>query len=58
MNNYHDFIIDVTNVKKPVIKNSQVVPLKAEYFREILSKCSDMAHNGEDSLMELINLLV
>lgn len=34
-----DFITDVANGKKPVVKNSPVVPLKAEDFREILSKC-------------------
>ena len=43
-----NFITDVSNGKKPVIKNSPVVPLKAEDFREILSKCWDMAQNGED----------
>lgn len=30
-----DFITDVSNGKKPVIKNSPVIPLKAEDFREI-----------------------
>lgn len=43
-----DFVIDVSGGKKPVIKNSPVVPLKAEDFREILSKCWNMAQNGED----------
>lgn len=47
-NDMGDFITDVDNGKKPVIKNSPVVPLKAEDFREILSKCWDMAQNGED----------
>ena len=33
-----EFITDVSIGKKPVIKNSPVLPLKAEDFREILSK--------------------
>lgn len=51
------FITDVVNGKKPVIKNSPVVPLKAEDFREILSKCYDMAHDGEDKF-NVINKLI
>lgn len=43
-----NFITDVEAGKKPVIKNSPVLPLKSEDFREILSKCWDMAVNGED----------
>lgn len=56
-NDMGDFISDVQNGKKPVIKNSPVVPLKAEDFREILSKCWDMAQNGEDKF-EGINKLI
>lgn len=52
-----DFITDVENGKKPVIKNSPVVPLKAEDFREILSKCWDMAQNGEDKFNGINNLI-
>lgn len=52
-----DFITDVSNGKKPVIKNSPVVPLKAEDFREILSKCWDMAQNGEDKFDGINNLI-
>ncbi len=52
-----DFITDVSNGKKPVIKNSPVVPLKAEDFREILSKCWDMAQNGEDKFNGINNLI-
>lgn len=52
-----DFITDVSNGKKPVIKNSPVIPLKAEDFREILSKCWDMAQNGEDKFDGINNLI-
>lgn len=56
-NDMGDFITDVSNGKKPVVKNSPVVPLKAEDFREILSKCWDMAQNGEDKF-DGINKLI
>lgn len=56
-NDMGDFITDVQNGKKPIIKNSPVVPLKAEDFREILSKCWDMAQNGEDKF-DGINKLI
>lgn len=56
-NDMGDFITDVQNGKKPVIKNSPVVPLKSDDFREILSKCWDMAQNGEDKF-EGINKLI
>lgn len=52
-----DFITDVVSGKKPVIKNSPVVPLKAEDFREILSKCWDMAQNGEDKFNGINKLI-
>lgn len=56
-NDMGDFITDVSNGKKPVIKNSPVIPLKAEDFREILSKCWDMAQNGEDKFDGINNLI-
>ncbi len=56
-NDMGDFITDVSNGKKPVIKNSPVIPLKAEDFREILSKCWDMAQNGEDKFNGINNLI-
>lgn len=56
-NDMGDFITDVSNGKKPVIKNSPVVPLKSEDFREILSKCWDMAQNGEDKFDGINNLI-
>lgn len=56
-NDMGDFITDVEAGKKPVIKNSPVLPLKSEDFREILSKCWDMATNGEDKF-DGINKLI
>lgn len=56
-NDMGDFVIDVMNGNKPIIKNSPVVPLKAEDFREILSKCWDMAQNGEDKFDGINNLI-
>lgn len=56
-NDMGDLITDVNNGKKPVIKNSPVVPLKAEDFRKILSKCWDMAQNGEDKFDGINNLI-
>ena len=56
-NDMGDFVTDVKNGKKPIIKNSPVVPLKSEDFRKILSKCFDMAQNGEDKF-EVINELI
>ena len=47
-NDMGDFVSDVVNGKKPIIRNSPVIPLKSEGFREILSKCYDMAQSGED----------
>ena len=56
-NDMGDFITDVENGKKPVIKNSPVIPLKAEDFREILSKCWDMAQSSEDKFNGINNLI-
>lgn len=47
-NDMGDFITDVSNGKKPVIKNSPVIPLKTEDFRELCSKLYDMGKDGED----------
>lgn len=47
-NDMGDFITDVSNGKKPIIKNSPVIPLKAEDFRELCSKLYDMGKDGED----------
>ena len=56
-NDMGDFITDISNGKKPIIKNSPVIPLKAEDFREILSKCWDMAQSGEDKFNGINNLI-
>ena len=56
-NDMGQFMEDISYGKNPVIKNSPVVPLKAEDFREILSICWDMAKNGEDKF-EGINKLI
>ncbi len=56
-NDMGDFITDVEAGKKPIIKNSPVIPLKSEDFREILSKCYDMAADGEDKF-DVINKLI
>lgn len=58
-NDMGDFITDVKNGKKPVIKNSPVIPLKSEDFREILSKCWEMSQSGIskfDGINELIGI--
>ncbi len=56
-NDMGDFITDVEAGKKPVIKNSPVLPLKSEDFRDILSKCWDMAVNGEDKFNGINKLI-
>lgn len=56
-NDMGNFITDVANGKKPIIKNSPVIPLKTEDFREILSKCYDMAQSGEDKFV-VINKII
>ena len=39
------------------ISNSPIVALKSDDFREMLSKCFDMAQNGKDKF-EAINELI
>lgn len=58
-NDMGNFLEDIKEGRKPVIKNSPVIPLKSEDFRELLSKCWDMAQSGTDKfegLNELIGL--
>lgn len=58
-NDMGNFLEDIKEGRKPVIKNSPVIPLKSEDFRELLSKCWDMAQSGADKfegLNELISL--
>lgn len=56
-NDMGEFITDVSAGKKPIIKNSPVIPLKAEDFREMLSQCYDMAQSGEDKF-DVINKII
>lgn len=58
-NDMGNFLEDIKEGRKPIIKNSPVIPLKSEDFRELLSKCWDMAQSGTDKfegLNELISL--
>lgn len=52
-----DFITDVSNGKKPVIKNSPVLAMKSDDARELFSRCYDMAKNGEDKF-DVINRII
>ena len=56
-NDMGDFVTDVMDGKKPIIKNSPVLPLKSEDFRDILSRCYDMAKSGIDKF-DVINELI
>lgn len=56
-NDMGDFITDIKNGKKPVIKNSPVLPLKSDDFRELLSMCFDMAKEDQDKF-NVINKLI
>ncbi|MCM1102512.1 MAG: tyrosine-type recombinase/integrase [Clostridium sp.] len=47
-NDMGDFVTDITNGKKPIIKNSPVLAIKSEDVRELFSKCWDMAQAGEE----------
>lgn len=52
-----DFITDVAAGKSPVIKNSPVISLKNEDFRNLLSKCFDLARSGADKF-DVLNELI
>ena len=54
-----DFVTDISNGKKTIIKNSPVIALKSNDFRELLSKCWEMASEGKDkfdSINDIINI--
>lgn len=51
------FIKDVIDGKKPAVKNSPVISLKAEDFRELLGRCWDMARTGEDKFEGISQLI-
>ena len=56
-NDMGDFIKDVSDGKKPMIKNSPVLAVKSDDARELFSKCYDMAQNGEDKF-DVINRII
>ena len=56
-NDMGNFIADISKGNKPIIKNSPVIPLKAEDFRNFLSLCYDMAQSGEDKF-NVINKII
>lgn len=56
-NDMGDYITDISNGKKPVIKNSPVLAIKSEDARELFSKCFDMAKDGEEKF-EVINRIL
>ena len=52
-----NFITDISNGKKPIIKNSPVLTIKTEDARDLFSKCFDMAKDGADKF-EVINRII
>ena len=56
-NDMGNLVTDISSGKKPIIKNSPVVPLKSEDLRDLLSKCWNMAQAGEDKF-DGINKLI
>lgn len=56
-NDMGDFITDVANGKKPVIKNSPVLAMKSDDARNLFSRCYDMAKDGEEKF-EVINRIL
>lgn len=57
ISDYADYMLKKKNGEEVEISNSPVLSLKSEDFREILSKCWDMAQNGEDKF-DGINKLI
>lgn len=56
-NDYADYMLKMKDGVDVEISNSPIVPLKAEDFRDILSKCWDMSQNGEDKFDSINNLI-
>lgn len=54
---YANYMIAKNNGIDMDISNSPIIPLKADDFRELLSKCWDMAQNGKDKF-EGINEII
>lgn len=56
-NDYSDYMLKMKDGVDVEISNSPILSVKWEDFREILSKCFDMARNGEDKF-DVINKLI
>lgn len=56
-NDYADYMLKMKDGVDVEISNSPILSVKWEDFREILSKCWDMAQNGEDKFNGINNLI-
>lgn len=56
-NDYADYMLKMKDGINIEISNSPILSVKWEDFREILSKCWDMAQNGEDKFDGINNLI-
>lgn len=56
-NDYADYMLKMKDGVDVEISNSPILAVKWEDFREILSKCWDMAQNGEDKFDGINNLI-
>lgn len=54
---YSQYMINKTKGIDTDISNSPIISIRAEDFRELLSKCWDMAHNGADKFDSINELL-
>ena len=52
-----NFVADIKNGVTPVVKNSPVISVKSEDFRNLLSMCWDMAQNGCDKFEGINNII-
>lgn len=56
-NDYADYMLKMKDGIEVEISNSPMLSIRWEDFREILSKCWDMAQNGEDKFNGINNLI-
>lgn len=56
-NDYADYMLKMKDGIEVEISNSPMLSVRWEDFREILSKCWDMAQNGEDKFNGINNLI-
>lgn len=56
-NDYSDYMLKMKDGVDVEISNSPILSVRWEDFREILSKCWDMAQNGEDKFNGINNLI-